>query len=414
MEGTSQANESQPRLLIVAEGAIPTGFARVATSLFARLQRHFEICQLAPHFLPSDRPADVPPWPIASLPSPDEPQGEQRIQEAIASVRADIVWILADIQIVREYVRLLDPLRRRQGIVVVAYCPIDLTPLPQELVAPLACLDALVAYTEYGRAALEAALPLEARTDIASWLQAIPHGVDTATFFPIERAEARQTLLGEGHEDDFIVLNANRNQPRKRIDITVRAFARFARDKADNVRLHLHMGLRDRGWDIRELVRRYGLEERVIYTTDQAALPFVDDDALRLIYNAADVGVNTATTEGWGMVAFEHAATEAAQILPGHSVFAELWGDAAWLVPPRLSLNTPDGLFVEHYVGEEDIADALETLYADEGRRREMATAARLRATQPSYSWENIALRWKSLFDALLSRRSRRSSGMHP
>ena len=408
------ANESRPRLLVVAEGAIPTGFARVAASLFARLQHHFEIHQLTPHPLPSDRPADVPPWPIAALPGTDEPQGEQRILEAIAGVRAHIVWILADIQIVREYVRLLEPLRQSQGIAIVAYCPIDLTPLPHELIAPLARLDALVAYTEYGREALAAALPTEARSDLKSWLLAIPHGVDTATFFPIDRTEARRTLLGEGHADDFIVLNANRNQPRKRIDITVRAFARFAQGKADNVRLHLHMGLRDRGWDIRELISRYGLEERVIYTTDQAALPFVDDDALRLIYNAADVGVNTATTEGWGMVAFEHAATGAAQILPGHSVFAELWGNAAWLVPPRLSLNTPDGLFLEHYVGEEDIADALETLYADKGRRHEMATAARIRATQPSYSWENIALRWKGLFDALLSRRSRRSSGMHP
>ena len=238
--------------MVIAEGAIPSGFARVATSLFERLLPRFEIHQLTPHALPTDRPLDDPPWPIAALPSPGEPMGEPRIFAAVEKLRPDLVWILADVQIVREYVRLLDPLRRDSGARLVAYCPIDLTPLPPELVAPLAGLDALVAYTEYGRQALGVALPPGA----AARLLAIPHGVDTATFYPTDRREARKSLLGEDHADDFIVLNANRNQPRKRIDLSVRGFAKFAKGKPNNVRLHLHMGMRDRAWPIRELVGR--------------------------------------------------------------------------------------------------------------------------------------------------------------
>ncbi|UXI70578.1 glycosyltransferase [Tahibacter amnicola] len=230
--------------------------------------------------------------------------------------------------------------------------------------------------------------------------------------FPVPRAAARQTLLGEGHEEDFIVLNANRNQPRKRIDTTVRAFARFAQGKPESVRLHLHMGLHDRGWDLRALVRRNGLEDRVIYTTDDTTMPFVSDESLRLIYSAADVGVNTATTEGWGLVAFEHAATGAAQILPGHSVFKELWTGAAHLVPERLTLDTPDGLFNEHYVSPADVADAFERLYTDAAYRDYLSTAARERATQLSYSWDSIARQWQALLEAVLSLPDRKSWGM--
>src|SRR3982750_1337469 len=96
-----------PRVAVIAEGAIPTGFARVATSIFRRLQEYYEIHQLTPHRLSTDRPPDDPPWPIAALPDPSEADGEQHIIDAVEAVKADLLWILADVQILREYVRLL-------------------------------------------------------------------------------------------------------------------------------------------------------------------------------------------------------------------------------------------------------------------------------------------------------------------
>jgi hypothetical protein len=72
-------------------------------------------------------------------------------------------------------------------------------------------------------------------------------------------------------EEDFIVFNGNRNQFRKRIDITISAFAEFAKERP-NAKLYLHMGTKDQGWDVmqvfgREMVRR-GLDPngRIIMT----------------------------------------------------------------------------------------------------------------------------------------------------
>jgi len=50
----------------------------------------------------------------------------------------------------------------------------------------------------------------------------------------------------------------------------------------------------------------------------------LDDRELNLLYNACDVGLNTASSEGWGMVSFEHAATGAAQIVPRSWVCGEV------------------------------------------------------------------------------------------
>jgi hypothetical protein len=68
------------------------------------------------------------------------------------------------------------------------------------------------------------------------------------------------TLLNAGKElgvpeDTFIVFNGNRNQPRKRIDLTIKGFIEFAKDKPD-ARLWLNMGSKDMGWEIIPLFKR--------------------------------------------------------------------------------------------------------------------------------------------------------------
>jgi D-inositol-3-phosphate glycosyltransferase len=69
--------------------------------------------------------------------------------------------------------------------------------------------------------------------------------------------------------DGFFVLNANRNNTRKRIDLTIEAFAAFARGKPETVRLYLHMR-REECCNIPEMARRFEIEPRVLMTRDSA------------------------------------------------------------------------------------------------------------------------------------------------
>jgi D-inositol-3-phosphate glycosyltransferase len=255
-------------------------------------------------------------------------------------------------------------------------------------------------------------------------IQLIPHALDHERFFPlgVETDSHAAALLGNRRAlrqqhwptqpelwDNFIVLNANRNQPRKRIDITMQGFAKFAAGKSD-VRLYLLLGLRDLGWNIVELADHYRIKEKLILGTGEAAQPIVTDDQLNVIYNLCDVGVNTALAEGWGLVSFEHAATGAAQIVSGFGNCAELWSGAADLLPPALSLFHSSFGLEENLISPRSVADALERLYADPGYLGRQSLAAYRRAWDPQLSPRRLASRWRTFFASPLGETSVRNA----
>jgi glycosyltransferase involved in cell wall biosynthesis len=203
-----------------------------------------------------------------------------------------------------------------------------------------------------------------------------------------------------------MVLNANRPWARKRIDLTIEGFAIFSRDKPAGVKLYLHHTLSSEfeRRSTQKLLKPFRVEDRVILGGRAAGEPAASAEQLNLLYNACDVGLNTAMAEGWGLVSFEHAATGAAQIVPGYGTCAEVWRDAA--VP--LDAEGEDVyLFAEHYamntVSAEQIAAKLELLYVNDEFRRRVAVAGYKNATDPQYRWENIARQWEDLFQRVLA-----------
>jgi glycosyltransferase involved in cell wall biosynthesis len=240
-------------------------------------------------------------------------------------------------------------------------------------------------------------------------LEVIPHGVDTERFYPLgdddgdtptRRLEARRAMKFDDaeHLNAFIVLNANRNMPRKRIDLTMQGFAEFAQDKPANVKLYLHMATEDTGWNVAILAKRYGIFDRLMMTRADNVRPQFADEQLNLLYNACDVGITTTTGEGWGMVSFEHAATRAAQIIPRHTSLAQLWDGAAEFIEPAFKLTYPGNLTDGHIVTPNAVAAALERVYRDRHYREALAQAAYRNATRPELNWSAIAARWKHLF----------------
>lgn len=272
-----------------------------------------------------------------------------------------------------------------------------------------------VVYSDYARRVLADGLARAAAHGARIALpepDVLPHGVDASLFRPLaddpdEAARRARAELGLGPEleDAFIVLNANRNLPKKRMDLTVAGFARFAAGKPPGVRLYLHTQPQGQGWNVVLLARRYGILDRLILATDADRHPDLPSERLNLVYNACDAGLNTSTNEAWGLVSFEHAAAGRPQIVPGHSCLAELWDGAAELVAPvttEVNLSEHTESFV---VSPDGVASALERLWRDPAHRRELARRGRALATAPEYSWSAIAARWAALFDAVLAGR---------
>ena len=242
-------------------------------------------------------------------------------------------------------------------------------------------------------------------------MDVIPHGIDRDRFCPFPeltraafasagRAQAKRRVFGEPSDgaDSFVVLNASRPDKRKRVDLTVKGFGMFAAGKPPGVRLCLHHAIMDEAIE-RELacmIRECGIGERV--SLNPLGGRIVTDAELNLLYNACDVGITSSMGEGWGLVSCEHGAAGAAQIVPDHTACAELWRGRGELIPPVRSYTPEFSVLEMGEVSAEGVAHALEVLYRDPARARELSRAA---ATEnPAHSWDVIAAQ----FDVLITR----------
>lgn len=403
----SDQSNKRTRILVVGDAAVPTGFARVIEGIFRPLCDKYEIHHLGTNY--QGDPHDYP-WKVYRAPSGGDMWGANRIVSLVEHLRPDLIFILNDIWILCQYLAALATLKGHPP--VIAYCPIDGGPIEIEAVAPLSRVARFVAYTTFGKTQIEAAVAAQRKIDPEfkfAEVEIIPHGVDTDMFHRLgepvaARREARQRILPHltNPDEHFLVLNANRNQPRKRIDITLRAFALFAADKPATVQLYLHMGSEDMGWNVLQLARRYGIQGRVVMSSLNPHLPTVPSEQMNLIYNACEVGVNTSAAEGWGLVSFEHAAAGAAQIVPRHSACAELWEGSAVLVEPVMDLVFEKTLTTGWLVTPEGVAAALDELYQNPQTLELMSAKGHALAHRPEYRWEAIAGRWDQLFQQLL------------
>jgi D-inositol-3-phosphate glycosyltransferase len=398
------------RLVAIGFNVAGTGLTRVMSSVMRRLADRHEI-----HFLGIGYSGEIVRDRGLTI-HPTNPEGGDvfavfRAMRLIEEIRPALILVMHDIWMFDYYLRHLGPYRDR--LKIVACIPLDGRIANEEDAAPLAQADRIVAYTRFARAEFEGAFhrlrEKQADRDFPA-VDVIPHGVDRDRFHPLpelERAQAKRLVFGDLPDPagSFVVLNASRPDKRKRVDLTIRGFAMFAAGKPTNVRLCLHHAVMGDAAE-RELgpvIRECGLGERL--SVNPLGSQIVGDDGLNLLYNACDVGINTAMGEGWGLVSFEHGAAGAAQIVPDHTACAELWRGCAELVPPASSYVPEFSPLEMGEVSPEGVAQALEALHRDPGRREELARAAVSLAQNPAYSWDVVARQFDELVEGVADNR---------
>lgn len=389
-----------PRLLVVGEGARASGYARVLDAILPRLARRFRV-----HHLTLANPAPPPAQGYVRHGVADafDRHGLARLPSLLRDLSPDLVLALHD----PAYAAHLREACREAAVSprIVFYAPMDGAVHGPRTLAALAACDRLVAYTEHGRALLMGLFD-GAGLSPARPIAVLPHGVDRALFRPLEptpeeaRRTARARLFGDrpGFDAAFLVLNGNKVAPRKRLDVTLEGFARFARAADGGVFLLLAAPFDRRCRDLDAQARRLGIKDRVLWLRGGDGA--LSDEQLNLIYNAADCGVSTSWSEGWGLVAFEHAAAAPApQIVPDHSAPGELWRDAALLLPPREDVSWFAGRCVGGAPSAEDLGAALLRLHRDPAERARLGARAHDLARRADLDWAVIAERFGDLLD---------------
>ena len=377
-----------------------TGFARVTENVLERLQDNYEVVVLGHNWWGDPTPLQQK---YKMYPSSNRfqtaPFGEQRIREVVEKEKPDIVFTINDMWIINEQYKQITDLHQQKKFKFVGYAPMDSYAWTGCLNETANDWDGIISYTEFG-----------AHEFIAGGIQkpvaVIPHGVTRGQFYPVNKAEARKKLNLK--DDLFIVFNGNRNQFRKRIDITIEAFAKFAKDKPDT-QLYLHMGMKDQGWDLMHVfaraMQREGLDPngRIILTAQTEGPPNVEVDMLNTIYNAVDVGVNTCKGEGWGLVNFEHAACRIAQIVPDHTSCKEIFEGYGQLI--RCDHVDVDTNYAREMPcpSSDHLAEILTDLYNNRDKLDATAELCYLRATDEQFNWDTVASQFGGIFEDVLN-----------
>jgi len=388
--------ENKPKLLWVGDIVATTGFARVTENVLSRLKDKYEI-----HVLGCNWHGDHTPlqqeyfmYPASNM-YQTAPFGEARIREITERVRPDVIFTINDCWIINNQWNQIKDLRDEIGFKFVGYYPMDSYGWYGCLTETMHEWDAAVCYTKFG-----AEETLSSGVDKPIWV--IPHGVTPGQFYPKDKAECRK--------DDFIVFNGNRNQFRKRIDLTISAFAKFAVGKPD-AKLYLHMGQKDQGWDIMPLfhreMTRQGLDpnNRIIMTTPTPHGPSVPVELLNTIYNVADVGVNTCKGEGWGLVNFEHAACRVAQVVPDHTSCKEIFDGYGPLIRNlHADVDTNFGRIMP-CPDDNHLAQILTDLYENRDKLDEAAQKCYERVTDECFNWNTVASDFDEVFKEVLSQK---------
>ena len=391
---------AKPKLLWCGDIVAMTGFARVTENVLQRICDQYEVVVLSHNWWGDPTPLQAK---YKMYPSSNRfqvaPFGEDRIREVVEKEKPDIVFSINDMWIINEQYKRIKDLHDQKLFKFVGYAPMDSYGWTGCLDETANDWDGVVSYTEFGAHEF-------IRGGIKKPITIIPHGITANQFYPMDKAEARKRLSLK--DDIFIVFNGNRNQFRKRIDITVEGFAKFAKNKPDT-QLYLHMGLKDQGWDIMPLfaraMQREGIDPngRIILTAQTQGPPNVEVDFLNTIYNAVDVGVNTCKGEGWGLVSHEHAACRVAQVVPDHTSCKEIFEGYGRLI--RCDHVDVDTNYAREMPcpSSDHLAAVLTDLYEDKEKREATAELCYLRATDERFNWDTIAHQFGEVFQEVLN-----------
>ena len=213
------------------------------------------------------------------------------------------------------------------------------------------------------------------------------------------KQEARKLL--NISENAFVFYSGNRNQPRKRIDIIIRAYVEFLKKYSnEDVLLLMNCGLIDIGIDIPEFYKRLckdnkinNFESKIYYCNNTIHPSEFNDQDLSIIYSCCDVGITTSTGESFGLIPFEMSFFDIPQIIPNYGGIIETMKEGCikvnpsdyYVYPSVLQSACGEGAIV-HY---KDIFSAMEMYYTK--KELYMNHSQNVKNNLIGYSWEEVS-----------------------
>lgn len=391
-----------------------TGFATVSRNIIKRLHAtgKYRFTVLGISYLGT--PVDTEKHPYLKYPEQGgltaageggDVYGFTRLARMLQTDHFDILFILNDTFVMEHAIPKILEIRNRlkRKFKIIFYFPIDSEPKHSWIANTVKLVDYPVTYTEYARE-----LVRKHFTDAEPWnLQVIYHGTDKEAFYPIP-GEARKTLrkgIFGPVADRFIVLNVNRNQPRKDFNSMFAAFAKFHK-KFPETYLYVLAAMDDAGGNMDEIASQHGLvygqdwncPPKDIYGPNQG-MPI---EAVNQIYNCADLVISTTLGEGWGLSLTESMAVGVPVLGPRHTSVEEILGknsERGWLIAaggPDHTIQLPyqDNNRVRPMIHIDEMVDTMIKImrYPSQSKKKIAAASAWVP------TWDDVCHKWLEIF----------------
>lgn len=320
--------------------------------------------------------------------------GFEEMIDVVSQFKPDICIVFNDPRIVISTLEKIRIVQKTMNFKIIVYADQVYVGQPREYIAYLNdCVDHVIAFTPFW----EETIKDQGLTIPTSFLC---HGFNKMSHYAVPKRIVRP-YFGVGM-DDFVVINMNRNTPRKRWDICLSAFAEVVSKKPnDPIKLAIATSLVG-AWNLIDIylteLKKFkvspsvGLSHLVIIENPQA----LTDDVTNMLNNLADVGINTASGEGWGLCSSEAMGIGIPQIVPnvgGHKEFCSV--DESIIVEPTMSLYI-DASIDPVVRGEAQLchpsafADAILKYYCDRRLLAEHGAKAKSKMLT-NYSWNDIS-----------------------
>jgi len=318
--------------------------------------------------------------------------GDTLIVDYVQKVKPDIVIVYNDLVVITSFINKLKEIPNRD-FKLVAYIDIVYKNEKNNMIRHInETVDAGIMFTEHWKEVI-------IQQGFTKPLYVLEHGFNMETFYPIKKSVARKFF--NINQDDFVIVNLNRNQPRKRWDICLMAFVKYvSTHREDNIKLLIATNLNG-GWDLVDVMisecRKYDmtLEELKKHLILIQNPQQVTDREINVLYNVADIGINTCDGEGFGLCNFEQAGVGIPQIVPKIGGFLDfLTNERSILIQPKWSYYTDHSR--DFVSGEAEVCDVDDYVKAFEYyfKRRELVQShgdlCRKHITE-NYGWDKIS-----------------------
>lgn len=312
--------------------------------------------------------------------------GENTIIDYLLKINPDIIIIYNDILIINMLIKQIKKIKDIK-FKIIPYIDIVYKNENQELLKNINnnC-DGGIMFTDYWKNQMIHTN----KFDKPLWV--LEHGFNKSQYFKIPQFIARKYY--NISEDTFVILNLNRNQPRKRWDICIIAYVKFiSKHLDDNIKLMISTETKG-SWNLLELIKneakKYGIIDKIQDKFTFIQLPQkMSDYDINVMYNVADVGLNTCDGEGFGLCNFEQAGIGIPQIVPYVGGFRDFFNDSnSLLIKPKFSLYSDNVVSGELEICDiNDYVAALEMYYSDRELLRKHGAAAREQILK-NYDWD--------------------------